>query len=224
MTSRFPLLAAALAALLLIVMVVSWAGMRSRAPESPPAVDQADAAEGDPLATLQIPEFEMVDQSGAARSREIFTGRWTILAFTFVNCTTICPIMHSHLIRLQSMLQGTPVKIVTISVDPVHDTPEAMRAYAERISADPSVWTFLTGDAGAIERILAGLRFSADPDPAQAITLPDGKTMNNILHPSKVLLIGPDGRVRAMETGLEWSGPLTLLERAKVLAQQERGK
>ncbi|MBL8745276.1 MAG: SCO family protein [Phycisphaerae bacterium] len=200
-----------LALLLLGVMVVSWFGMNRRAPS-----DEARLpAEPDPLASLVLPDFTLVDQEGRPHTRDLFKGQWTVLAFTFAHCTTVCPIMHSHLIRLQSEMKGTPLKIVTISVDPAHDTPDSMRAYAERIGADTERWTFLTGDAATIGRILAGLRFSADPDPSVSISLPGGATMNNILHPSKVLLIGPDGTVRALENGLEWSGASALLRRVR---------
>lgn len=207
-------MAATLAAVLLIVMGVSWLGMQPAAPTL-----TLTPAEPDPLASLSIPDFTLRDQNGDPRTRELFSNQWTILAFTFTHCTTVCPIMHAHLIRLQSMLQGTPLRIVTISVDPDHDTPETLRAYATKISADPERWTFLTGDAPTIASILHGLRFSADPDPSLPISLPGGGTMNNILHPSKVLLIGPDARVRAMESGLQWSGVEALFNQARTMAR-----
>lgn len=201
----FPFKLAALALLLLGLMSISYVGM-NRARQAP---------EPNPLASLTIPDFNLTDQNGKEQTRDIFKNRWTILAFTFTHCTTVCPIMHGHLIRLQSELKNTPLRIVSISVDPAHDTPEALKAHAEKIAADPDRWTFLTGDADIIHRILTGLRFSADPDPSLAINLPDGNTMANILHPSKLLLIGPDATVRAMETGLDWSGPASLLRRVR---------
>jgi protein SCO1/2 len=200
--------------MLVCVMVISWFGMsRSRTPES-----LALSAAGDEaavLASLVIPEFALTDQEGAPRTRDLFKGRWTLLAFTFTNCTTVCPIMHGHLIRLQSEMAGTPLRIVSISVDPAHDTPAALRAFARKIAADPARWTFLTGDGATIQRILASLRFTTGMDPSLTIDLPGGGTMANIVHPSKVLLIGPDTTVRAMETGLDWSGLEAVLRRVR---------
>lgn len=205
---------ALVAFMLVCVMVVSWIGMnraRTAAPLSlPPTGDEADA-----LASLVIPEFTLTDQDGKARTRDLFKDRWTLLAFTFSNCTTVCPIIHSHLIRLQSEMANSPLRIVSISVDPVHDTPAALKAFAEKIAADPARWTFLTGDAATIQSILASLRFTTGIDSSLTINLPGGGTMANIVHPSKVLLIGPDATVRATETGLDWSGPQALLERVR---------
>jgi protein SCO1/2 len=213
---------ALVAFMLVCVMVVSWFGMNRSLTPGPageaagslplfPADDEAAA-----LASLVIPEFTLTDQEGHARTRDIFKDRWTVLAFTFTNCTTVCPIMHGHLIRLQSEMAGTPLRIVSISVDPAHDTPAALKAFAEKISADPERWTFLTGDAATIQSILAGLRFTTGADPSLTITLPGGGTMANIVHPSRIILIGPDATVRAMETGLDWSGPEAVLRRVRM--------
>ncbi len=208
---------ALVAFMLVCVMVVSWFGMNRSRPPGPGGAESLPFSSADDesaaLASLVIPEFTLTDQDGITRTRDIFKDGWTLLAFTFTNCTTVCPIMHSHLIRLQSEMAGTPLRIVSISVDPEHDTPAALKAFAEKISADPARWTFLTGDAAAIQSILAGLRFTTGIDPSLTINLPGGGTMANIVHPSKVLLIGPDATVRAMETGLDWSGPEALLRR-----------
>lgn len=187
-------------------MGFSWFGM-NRSGRQP----QVSAlAEVDPLTSLVIPQFTLIDQQGRPQTREIFNGHWTILAFTFTNCTTVCPIMHAHLVRLQNEARGAPLRIVTISVDPTHDTPETMRAYAERIGADTERWTFLSGESSTVQRILSSLRFSTEEDPSLPIALPGGERMSNILHPSKLLLIGPDGTVRAMDNGLQWSGAESL--------------
>lgn len=160
-----------------------------------------DGPPAEALALLNIPEFTMRDQNGAERTRDIFKGQWTILAFTFTNCPTACPIMHSHLLRAQQLLAGTTARIVTISVDPANDTPAAMKAYAERIVADESRWTFLTGDQRTIESIVHGLKFALRDDPAITVNLPDGRTMPNILHPTQFIIVGPDGKVVGLEPG-----------------------
>lgn len=188
-----------------------WGGHRA----VPPIQNEPDVNMTGAFASMRIPEFSLVDQDGAPRAREAFKGRWTILAFTFTNCSTACPIINSHLIRAQHVLAGTPIRTVSISVDPAHDTPAALRAHAEKLGIDTSRWTFLTGDVSTIEKIIAGLRFGLDRDARNPIALPGGGTMPDILHPTKLLLIGPDVTVAAMESGLEWSSVERLIARAK---------
>jgi cytochrome oxidase Cu insertion factor (SCO1/SenC/PrrC family) len=172
-----------------------------------PAVMGAPGAlidEGPPpeaLALLNIPDFTMLDQNGAEHTRDIFKDKWTVLAFTFTNCPTACPIMHSHLLRAQQLLAGTPVRIVTISVDPANDTPAAMKSYAAKIQADESRWTFLSGDQPTMQSIVQGLKFALRDDPAITVNLPDGRTMPNILHPTQFIIIGPDIKVAGLEPG-----------------------
>ncbi|MDX2115923.1 MAG: SCO family protein [Planctomycetota bacterium] len=191
---------------------VPTATARAEAEEPPLEVDAQLAG------AMRIPDFALVDQTGLPRSREDFKGRFTILAFTFTNCPTACPIMHSQIIRLQEELRGTPVRIVSISVDPERDTPEALRAHAERLGAEPSLWSFWTGDPAVVRSIVSTMGFALVDDPNLIITLPDGGRMNNIVHPTKLLLIGPDVSVLAMESGLEWGPARRLAELARRLA------
>lgn len=221
-SARFGALLAGLLVLTAGLMVVGWIGMRAvgRGANEPVDADW-DALEAAALASMTIPEFEFVDQDGRPATREIFLGRWTILAFTFTHCPAVCPVMNSRLVRLQAELEGVPVRTVSISVDPERDTPQALRAHADRIGADLARWSFLTGDQAAVDRIVASLGFGALGEAGEPIALADGSTIPNIVHPSKLLLIGPDGRVRAMESGLEWAAVESLGRRARRLALAE---
>lgn len=161
------------------------------------------ATPAEALATLTIPEFAMVDQDERPQSRAIFEGRWTVLAFTFTRCVTACPIMNSHLLRLQHELSGTPARIVSITVDPEGDTPAQLKKHAQSISADTSRWTFLTGDRAAIESVVRGLKFAIIPSTERTIQIEDGKTMADIAHPTQFIIVGPDVKVRALVSAMQ---------------------
>src|SRR5690606_9297818 len=93
------------------------------------------------------------------------------------------------------------VRFVSISVDPAHDTPERMREYAGRFGVDFSRWQFLTGDEATVRRIVHDqLGFDTREDPSEPIELQDGSggTMSNIIHPTRLFLIGRDRRVLGM--------------------------
>jgi len=209
---RVPVIGMIFTVLLLIsagTAVTAWILLqRSR----PPIAVQGDSSMSespidDPAMyiSMVMPEFSLVDQDEKPWTRDSFAGKYTILAFTFTNCPVICPIMYSHMIRVQHTLEGSPVRTVSISVDPRHDTPSVLRQHADKFGIDTSRWSFLTGEADEISRITQGLRFSVVDDPSLKVQLPDGNTMNNIDHPTRLILIGPDVTVHAMENGLEWS-------------------
>lgn len=171
------------------------------------------------LAMMVIPDFSLVDQNGAPATKDIFSGRMTLLAFSFTNCPVICPVIHSHLVRVtHDTLQRTPVRIVTISVDPTNDTPEALRAYAEKLGVESDQWSMLTGDATTIRSIVTSMRFAIEGDPSLPIMLKDGSTMQNILHPAKIALVGPQGTVIGLESGMDWESVERIAERARDLA------
>lgn len=168
---------------------------------------------------MRIPEFTLVDQNGDERTAEIFQGRITILDFSFTHCPFICPGMNAQMLRLQHKLRGTGVRFVSISVDPERDTPERLREYAAEIGADLSTWTFLTGDMETIKRIVTeALGFDLRSTDTERIPLPGGGAMDNIIHPSRLLLVDERRGVIGMYQ-FDFEPDMDKLEyRARVLA------
>lgn len=71
--------------------------------------------------------------------------------FIFTTCTTICPIQSAAFRQVQQQLgaESDQVRMISFTIDPEHDTPERLRAYAARFGAGPQ-WQFLTGDLSDI--------------------------------------------------------------------------
>ena len=152
-----------------------------------------DALEPDPgLEELVFPEFSLTTHRGEAVDESMLEGGVTILDFTFTHCPFACPGMNAEMMRMQGMLDGADVRYVSITVDPLRDTPERLTEHAAALGNHPD-WTFLTGDQAEIERILKqDLQFDLTEDEENPITLPDGSVMSNIVHPTRFFLIGPD--------------------------------
>lgn len=113
------------------------------------------------LATeLQVaPPFTLIDQDGARRSLSDFAGRAIFVDFIFTHCPGPCPILTATMAALQEKLtaeQRAQTQLVSISLDPERDTPDAMRAYALARGADFTGWAFLTGTSAEIDPVLAG--------------------------------------------------------------------
>lgn len=100
------------------------------------------------LANYSPPAVRLMDQHGRRVSLGDLLGKKQplLLNFLYTSCTAVCPVMAATFARVQSEL-GTDsgrVRMVSISIDPEHDTPAELAEYARRFKAGPQ-WTFLTG-------------------------------------------------------------------------------
>lgn len=104
-----------------------------------------------------LPELTLRDQMGrAVPMSELQGGSGPVaINFIFTTCTTICPVMtatFSQMIRELGPDAGR-INLVSITIDPEHDTPAVLANYAERFDAPPN-WRFLSGSPGDVERVL----------------------------------------------------------------------
>jgi protein SCO1/2 len=94
---------------------------------------------------LWVSSFTLTDQTGADFKSASLVGHVWVANFMFTNCPGPCPRMSSQMHEIQSALTGQDVKLVSMTVDPDRDTPQALAKYAAFYSATPGVWYFLTG-------------------------------------------------------------------------------
>jgi protein SCO1/2 len=98
-------------------------------------------------ASYSVPDVKLLDADGAGvplRSR--LDDKPVILNFIFTTCGAICPVMSTTFSQVQTALgpERDAVRMVSISIDPEHDTPAALKSYAEKYGAGPQ-WQMLTG-------------------------------------------------------------------------------
>jgi len=110
---------------------------------------------------LNIPDVEVLDQDGNARHfyTDLVKGKTVAVNFIFTNCTTICPPLGATFARVQRELGekvGKDVYFISVSVDPLTDTPERLKAWGAKFKAGPG-WTFVTGNKQEIDRLLRAL-------------------------------------------------------------------
>jgi protein SCO1 len=113
------------------------------------------------------PDVEVVDQDGRQVHfySDLVRGKRVAINFVFTTCTTICPPMGANFERLQALLgarAGADVRLLSISIDPLTDTPERLKAWGARFHAGPG-WTLLTGSKAELDRLLKAMGvFTAD--------------------------------------------------------------
>jgi cytochrome oxidase Cu insertion factor (SCO1/SenC/PrrC family) len=147
------------------------------APAPPPPV----------LSTL--PEFALVDQSGATVDRDVLAGRPFVADFVFTRCVATCPRLTERLAAFgRELPAGSRARLVSISVDPEHDRPEVLRAWAKARGLDESRWLLLTGEREAVWKLIREgflLPVEAQGDPG-----------NPFLHSNRFALVDGAGRLR----------------------------
>ena len=110
---------------------------------------------------MNIPDIEVRDQDGRTLNfyTDLVKGKTVAINFIFTNCTTICPPLAATFQRLQREMGervGKDVHLISISVDPVTDTPERLKAWGAKFKAGPG-WTFVTGEKQEMDKLLTAL-------------------------------------------------------------------
>jgi protein SCO1/2 len=137
----------------------------------------------------------LTDQDGKARSFADFEGKTVVLGLFFTSCPTVCPRETRSLSELQRALSAgleKRVRFVSLSVDPEHDTPEAMRRFAIANGADLKSWSFVRASESDTRALAQQLSLFEGPSPAQAA--PSS-------HSTAVYLFDSAGRLRQRYAG-----------------------
>ena len=116
---------------------------------------------------VRLLNSELLDQKGAPVrfASDIVGDRIVALNFIYTDCRTACPVASAIFSKLQNRLGEKlkqNVRMVSLSINPAMDTPERLKAYAERFHAGPE-WVWLTGERARVDALLKGLGvYSAD--------------------------------------------------------------
>lgn len=92
--------------------------------------------------------LSFTNQLGKKASLDDLKGKILVVDFFFTKCPTICPAMARSMRKLQKSYEKNPeiVHFLSISVDPEHDSVQAMRNFADLFDVNHDNWWFVTGD------------------------------------------------------------------------------
>ncbi len=137
-----------------------------------------------------FPNVTLTTQDGkAVKFYDLIKGKIVAIDLIYTNCQYSCPLETARLARMQQLLgdrMGRDVFFISISIDPDHDTPAALKAYAAKYDAGPG-WIFLTGNLSDIDALSKKLGLWSDPSLSK-----DGHT--------PMLLIGNEAAGQWMQT------------------------
>ncbi len=147
-----------------------------------PAATAPEITAAAPRLAPPWPDVPLVDQDGRPLLfyADLVRGRRVAMNFVFTTCTTICLPMGANFERLQALLGtrvGSEVRLISVSIDPLTDTPQRLKAWGAKFHAGPG-WSLLTGRKEDVDRLLKTLGvFTADrADHAPIALLGDDAT------------------------------------------------
>lgn len=138
----------------------------------------------------KAPDFHFINQDKDSIANTDFSGKVYVVEFFYTSCPTICPVMNQNLKEVAEVFKDhSDFGIASFTIDPKHDTPEVLKAYAERNKIQHPNWHFLTGDQDKIYTLAQeGFKLTVQEDQNE----PGG-----ILHDGMFALIDKDGYFRS---------------------------
>jgi protein SCO1/2 len=109
-------------------------------------------------APIIVPPTHLELETGETIKFADLLGSIVLVDFIYTQCPTVCVALGTNFARLQDALRRggrNDVRLLSISFDPEHDTPEALRAYGEAYGADMRLWSLARVHDGAeLKRLL----------------------------------------------------------------------
>ena len=208
--SKLLIAAAVGLAVLLAAAATAWRARLAATPSGAPTLEQLDDYG-------RVPRFTLTERSGRRITLDDLRGLVWVADFIYTECTESCPTQSLQFAQLQrEFAEAADLRLVSITVDPQHDTPEVLRRYAERYTAGHR-WWFLTGDKTDIYCLAQqGFRLSA-VDPAapapptchQALRLGPAPAWAShgskglVMHSARAVLVDRAARIRAYHLATE---------------------
>jgi protein SCO1 len=121
-------------------------------------------------ARIDVPDVLLTDQNGDQYRvmSDLIAGRVAVVSFVFTGCSTVCPMVGANMGELDRLLGarvGRDVSLLSVTLDPLGDTPARLAAWRAKFDAMPG-WLLLTGDSDRVEQVLHGWQQDT-PDIAQ---------------------------------------------------------
>lgn len=143
-----------------------------------------------------VPDFTMTDQDGRTRKLSDLRGKVVVLTFIYTRCPMpdFCPLMDRKFNELAEHLAAFPdraaaVRLISLSFDPQHDTPEVLRKHAAMRGAEPPLWTYAVATRPELAKIAPRLGVFFAPNGQE------------IAHNLCTAVIAPDGRLARLAVG-----------------------
>lgn len=156
----------------------------------------------------QLSPFSLTNQSGKVVSLDSLKGQVWLCDVIFTRCPGPCSEMTRQMKTIQDGLPKGAVKLVSITTDPVFDTPEILDRYGSKAQADPSRWYFLTGPKPDVHHAITNnLRLVMIEKPELERQSPT----DFFIHSTQFVLVDQQGTIRQVYEGTQPETPAKIL-------------
>lgn len=167
------------------------------------------SAENSPV----IPPFSFTGQDNIPVTETTFKNHIYVADFIFLSCPTICPVMTRELKKVYDTFEHDPrVLFLSHTIDPEHDTTEALKRHSDRLGVDSKKWFFVTGEKDSIYKIAEEGYFSSARS--------DKKAPGGYIHSGGLLLIDTNRHIRGVYDGTNPQETERLINDIKILLQE----
>ena len=175
----------------------------------PPILQERPDGKGFDSLPYQIPDFAFVNQDSLPYTQDSVEGKVYLADFFFTTCPTICPKMSFTMELVQERMMEEPdFRLLSHSIDPLHDQPSVLKSYAEKHHAAPGRWQFLTGEVDSIFLMADAYMAYAKKAPEE----PGGYT-----HSGFLILVDQNRHIRAVFDGTRSELADSIAHTAKLL-------
>ncbi len=138
---------------------------------------------------VPIPGVALETQSGARTDLANFRGKWLLIDFIYTRCPSFCVVLGDEFAQLQESLAGPiargRLQLLSISFDPVHDTPSELTYYLERSRSRGAGWIAARPiDANGLSRIKRVFGLTVIPS-----------NFAGYIHNADIEIVDPEGRL-----------------------------
>ena len=145
-----------------------------------------------------VPDFSLTDQNGKQVKLSQFAGRVVAITFVYARCPfpNFCFRLTNNFARLQKRFvgeMGRDLILLTITLDPVHDQPEALAEYGRTWNIHRKGWYLLTGPPAEVQKFCERFSVAFFPDEGQ------------LIHSLHTLIIDRQGKLAANLEGNEFT-------------------
>ena len=146
----------------------------------------------------RVGNFSFTNQYGETITQGSVKGKVYVAEYFFTTCGTICPKMNAQMQRIQlAFADNDAVRLMSFTVDPLVDTVEQMKRYADGHGAKKGQWHFLTGTKEKLYELARKSFFVLKP--AEAANL--GDAGSDFIHTNNFVLVDRIGRIRGYYDG-----------------------
>lgn len=126
-------------------------------------------------------------------------GEVVLVAFFYVQCPDICPMIAQRLLQIwQALPETSGVRAVMISFDPGRDTPERLREFAEAHGLPEPGFVLCSGKSAVVEELVQRFGVVVQKTPTEFV---NGEQVYFFAHSDVLFLVDGKGRIRKRYSG-----------------------